>query len=191
MRKIFCVPTRWVGGYVNMDTLNFAPDRINSVRRLLEQGEMRPMGEHKELEDDENWKQIIPYIVFRCGPFFLQYNRGSTAGEQRLKEFTSIGIGGHMESPHLITNMLREVEEEVSISGLWSPTFRYCGLVYDPTTPVGRVHLGLVFVVEAPHPDRFRFEARKETNKLRFNLLGEIEKYEQWSQAIINNLKGL
>src|SRR5262245_47896142 len=72
-----------------------------------------------EVETDPSFKQLIPYIVLKCGELVFQYRRGSSGTEKRLEALRSIGIGGHIseadaaggDDPYQ-TGMLRELTEE-------------------------------------------------------------------------------
>ena len=54
-----------------------------------------------QVETDPSYKQLIPYVITQYnGPhedsLILSYTRGKSGGEDRLKKFKSIGIGGHV-----------------------------------------------------------------------------------------------
>src|SRR4029077_7462779 len=49
-----------------------------------------------EVEDDPGYKQIIPYVVFRCASAVFCYTRGKSQGEARLHKLRSLGVGGHV-----------------------------------------------------------------------------------------------
>jgi predicted NUDIX family phosphoesterase len=105
------------------------------------------------VETDPTWKQLIPYCVLTHRGRIFTYTRGTGGGEKRLATKHSIGIGGHISEadarggtdPYR-TGMLRELSEEVSITPGW--TDRMIGYVYDPSTPVGTVHLGIVHHID-------------------------------------------
>jgi len=110
-------------------------------------------------EQCEAYKQVIPYIVMACGDRIMNYARGKAGGEARLHAFRSIGIGGHVnpwmdrEDAPLIAfthSTDREVEEEVAIQ----TTHRghAVALLNDNSTPVGRVHVGVVFLWRLNQP---------------------------------------
>src|SRR6056297_786730 len=113
------------------------------------------------MEQDPSYKQLIPYCVLQwdapTGPQVFAYTRGKGQGEHRLHAKRSIGIGGHISlddaaggSDPYRTGMQRELDEEVQIAG---PHRQECvGLIYDPATEVGQVHLGIVhrFRLERP-----------------------------------------
>lgn len=109
-------------------------------------------------EGDERFLQVIPYCLIRRGDSFYAYRRKGS--EERLHDLFSLGFGGHVDledmrhdgSPHLHVQdmisscMMRELEEELQgpSNGYWKD---FLGVIYDPSNEVGRVHLGLVYVL--------------------------------------------
>jgi predicted NUDIX family phosphoesterase len=158
----------------------------------------RPRG---EVEQDPSFKQLIPYVIF-ChrspgGVELFQYQRGKGQGEGRLHSKRSIGVGGHISSedaaaasPAYDEGMRRELEEEVVIESASSQ--RCVGLINDDQSEVGRVHLGVVHLVEVERPavrgrERDLLEAG-------FRPLPAIradrERLETWSQYCLDALFG-
>lgn len=135
------------------------------------------------LEIDPSWKQIVPYLVLRDGPLVYLMQRTRAGGDARLHDRWSIGIGGHVEAGDgdAIGGLRREWQEEIDAA--FVPGWRFVGLLNDDTTPVGAVHLGLVFEADAAG----RPVAIRETDKLRgaFATLGTVEArrddLESWS----------
>jgi predicted NUDIX family phosphoesterase len=109
------------------------------------------------VETDPSFKQLIPYVVLACGGDLFHYTRGAGGGEARLRTLRSVGVGGHItaadaagSSDPYRAGMLRELAEEVELD---SPhTERVLGLVYDPSTPVGEVHVGVVHLLMLDQP---------------------------------------
>ena len=144
-------------------------------------------------EESPDWKQLIPYVVVRDrGRVFLM-ERTDAGGDPRLHHKASIGVGGHLnpvddgEDP-LHVGLRREWAEEL-VAG-WEPEFRLVGLLNDDSNPVGSVHLGVVFEVEA---DGRRVEVR-ERDKLTGRMvapaevLGAWERLETWSRLVAEHL---
>src|SRR5271166_5949483 len=73
----------------------FCPDAERYLAALLvpELMQYRP---RSEVEDDPGFKQIIPYVVFRCDNAIFCYTRGKSQGEVRLHRLRSLGVGGHV-----------------------------------------------------------------------------------------------
>jgi predicted NUDIX family phosphoesterase len=118
------------------------------------------------MEADESWKQVIPYPVLRDGTSWFLMRRTKAGGDARLHDRWSIGVGGHVNPTDggldgdLGGALRREWLEELAVD--FVPEFRFVGLLNDDTTPVGRVHLGLVYEADAAG----RPVAIRETEKL-------------------------
>ncbi|MBA3688631.1 MAG: NUDIX hydrolase [Chloroflexi bacterium] len=144
-------------------------------------------------EDDPALKQLIPYVVVRDGPLVYLMERTSAGVDPRLHGKASIGVGGHLnpvdegEDP-LTDGLRREWSEELVVD--WEPEFRLVGLLNDDSNPVGSVHLGVVFEVQA---DGRPVEVR-ERDKLtgRFASAAEVqaawERMETWSRLVADHL---
>ena len=157
----------------------------------------RPRG---EMEENPKFKQLIPYVVFRhrdtAGEAVFQYTRGSGMGEGRLHSKRSIGIGGHISIEDRTTEdavpyaegMRRELDEEVIID---TPFTEQCvGLINDDQTPVGRVHLGVVHLIDVERPDVRPRESDLLDAGFRpvAELLADIDRFESWSQFCLRSL---
>ena len=151
--------------------------------------EYRPRG---WAEEDPSFKQLIPYIVLRCGSLLFHYTRGGKGTETRLRALRSIGIGGHISSEEdaaatdpYRAGMLRELNEEVDIQ----TTFResMVGLINDDSMPVGQVHLGVVHLLDLLEPNVTPKEDA--IAKPGFAPLAELQaaagEFETWSQFVM------
>jgi predicted NUDIX family phosphoesterase len=144
-------------------------------------------------EEDPALKQLIPYVVVRDGALVYLMERTAAGGDPRLHGKASIGVGGHLnpvdegEDP-LADGLRREWSEELVAD--WEPEFRLVGLLNDDSNPVGSVHLGVVFEVQA---DGRPVEVR-ERDKLtgRFATVAEVratsERMETWSRLVADHL---
>lgn len=114
------------------------------------------------MEQDPAFKQVIPYLVLRDGPRWFLMRRTRAGGDVRLHDRWSIGVGGHLNpgDGDVFGGLRREWREELAAT--FEPDFVPVGLLNDDTTPVGEVHLGLVFVADAES----RPVAIRETDKL-------------------------
>jgi len=153
-----------------------------------------------EMESDPSFKQLIPYVILRHTDgdgnlHIFTYTRGSGQGESRLHAKRSIGIGGHISEadaaggtdPYL-TGMRRELDEEVVIDSVYSE--HRVGLIYDPTTEVGRVHLGVVHLFSLDQP-RVR-PNEDDISETGFVPLAELKQQrdslEVWSRLCLDSL---
>ena len=147
-------------------------------------------------EQDRDWKQLIPYVVVRDGRATFLMERTDAGGDARLHRKASIGVGGHLnpvdygEDP-LMAGLAREWAEELDAP--WQPRFELVGLLNDDSNPVGSVHLGVVFTVEA---DGHQVDVR-ETDKLSGRMASRDEvraawdRLETWSQLVAAELLGI
>lgn len=105
-----------------------------------------------ELESDETKLQLVVYCLVKTSDGYLTYRRKGAEG--RLHGLRSIGFGGHVEDgdgsvEDIITvNLHKEMTEELPDLHLTDNTIEFVGLLHNPSTPVGRVHLGLVYLVD-------------------------------------------
>jgi predicted NUDIX family phosphoesterase len=153
---------------------------------------------HKEflprsvMETDPSFKQIIPYIVFKHDETFFLMQRKATTTEQRLKNKYSLGIGGHIRQEDLVSNSLfdwakREFYEEVSYSDTF--TIEPFGILNDDSNDVGRVHIGLVFILHGTTDNISIKSELKSGVLLKINEIQQLVPYlEPWSQILAEQL---
>jgi predicted NUDIX family phosphoesterase len=157
------------------------------MRAVRESGSYLP---RPTAEADPGHQQLIPYVVVRQGSLMFLMERSTAGGDPRLHGKASIGVGGHLnpvdhgEDP-LMDGLRREWSEELLAD--FEPHFRLVGFLNDDSNPVGAVHLGVVFTVEADG----HAVAVREQEKLtgRFAAPDEIlaiwERLETWSQLTL------
>jgi predicted NUDIX family phosphoesterase len=106
-----------------------------------------------QAEENESYKQLIPYVLILCNGKILRYRRGRGGQETRLHGLYSVGVGGHIsEEDHGLFSsgigyqdaMRREIMEEVAVDGVHEVAV---AVINDDSTPVGRVHFGVVHVM--------------------------------------------
>lgn len=152
-------------------------------------------------EEDESFKQPIPYAVIKRGNKVFVYERLQGAGEERLHNKLSIGIGGHMNDIEdaetfndvLMENLKRELEEELKINSSTKPKLQIIGLINDDSDEVGRVHLGILTIIEVSEDTTVEV---RETEQLqgsffpidKLKLKQFYDRLENWSKIIIDIL---
>jgi predicted NUDIX family phosphoesterase len=155
--------------------------------------EFRPRA---EVETDPSVKQLIPYVIFRWRDRLFHYTRGVAGSEVRLRALRSIGVGGHINpidagsaDPYR-AGLQRELAEEVVLESPFRESV--LGLVYDPSTPVGQVHLGVVHVLDLDRPAvRPRETALAEAGFASVHDLSiQREAFESWSRFVLEALAG-
>jgi len=150
-----------------------------------------------EMEADPEFKQLIPYCIFRHEGRIFHYTRGGGQGEKRLHAKRSVGVGGHIssedenqpESPYL-EGMRREISEEIYVESSYSDNC--VGMLNDDSNDVGKVHLGIVHLFDLDQPlIRPREKDMLETGfSTTDELLANIEQFETWSQICLRHLFG-
>jgi predicted NUDIX family phosphoesterase len=169
----------WLG--VRRDGLDDALDAIRREGFFLRRG---------DAEEDPTHKQVIPYLVLRDGERWFLMRRTRAGGDARLHDLWSIGVGGHLNpgDGDVEGGLRREWAEEVVAD--FEPAFEAVGLLNDDTTPVGAVHVGIVFVADAAG----RPVGIRETDKLigSFATTGEVaavrDSMETWSRLVFDAL---
>lgn len=124
-------------------------------------------------EEATDWIQPIPYVVLRAGDEVFVMERLAGGTESRLHGKRSVGVGGHLHPADaadprglIAAGLDREWGEELDVpavphlclDGVLAPSetlrptgakpAQWVGVVHDDTIAVGRVHVGLVFVVD-------------------------------------------
>lgn len=147
-----------------------------------------------EVENDPAYQQIIPYVVFRHGDRYFLTHRLRASSEKRLRKQYSLGVGGHINPGDLdagdpiLDGLKREWQEEVVYDGRFEA--RLLGFLNEDSSPVSKVHLGVVFLVEGDSPSI----SIREVDKLAGELftLEEMRIYylamESWSQIVYDRL---
>ncbi len=165
----------------------------HAERVIRERSFFMPRG---EVEEDPAYQQIIPYVVFRHGARYLLTRRLKASSEKRLRQQYSLGVGGHINPGDLdggdpiSDGLKREWEEEVAYAGRFQA--RMLGLINDDSSPVSRVHLAVVFLIDGDSPDI----SIREVDKLSGELLTLLEmrifylEMESWSQIVYDRLVG-
>jgi predicted NUDIX family phosphoesterase len=149
----------------------------------------------REAGQDPGEPQVIPYVVFRHEDRYFLTHRLRRSSERRLRHLYSLGVGGHINPEDVAgaadpidAGLRREWEEEVTYAG--EVRYQVLGAINDSTTEVGRVHLGLIYLVDG---DRSEISIR-EVDKLAGALLPleAMRSYyldmESWSQLIFDYL---
>jgi predicted NUDIX family phosphoesterase len=163
------------------------------LRTVRASSEYRP---RSQVEDDPSLQQIIPYCVVRHphDDTYLITRRLRHSSERRLHHLYSLGIGGHVNPTDgvrgdpVIGGLSREWAEEIRCA---SPaTARLVAALNDDSSPVSRVHLGLVFLVEPT----LGFVEVRETHKLEGEVMpleamrDHYLSMESWSQLVFDDL---
>jgi predicted NUDIX family phosphoesterase len=154
---------------------------------------------HKEflwrskVEENPNYKQIIPYLVFTHKDKFFVMRRKNNASEARLQNKYSLGIGGHIRKEDITRAGImdwskREFHEEIKYDGTLS--IKPLGILNDESNPVGQVHTGFVFLLEGNSNEISIRDEHKEGTLLTLNECVELYSHmESWSKIVFDYLK--
>ena len=175
--------------------LNFEPSKYLDTILRKENHEFMT---RRDAENNPNFKQLIPYVIFYHDNKILSYQRGVLLSEDRLLHNHSIGVGGHIsiDDPNFFSNsyqkgMYREIHEELHIDTEYTEDI--VALLNDDSNDVGKVHFGIIHVLKVEKPLVRKKE--KSINNPTFEpiqtLKNNIEKYENWSKICIKNIDKL
>ena len=157
--------------------------------------EFRP---RSTVEDDPTFKQLIPYAILQAEidgkTSVFQYTRGNGQGEARLHAKRSIGVGGHISREDAVgqdlyrSGMLRELSEEMTINSHYDEEL--VGFIFDDSSPVGRVHLGVVHLLTLQSADASARETDLVDSGFQdvSELKAALDGFETWSQLCLLNL---
>jgi predicted NUDIX family phosphoesterase len=152
MEKILCLkraelPSEWLPqkDFIRLSESDFFK-KMEYVKRWFV--------DREEAETDFSYKQLIPYIVvLNARKEVLFYKRRGS--ENRLKNLYSVGIGGHINEEDrardlretVYNGMIRELGEETGLQ-VSEDQLRFCGLINEEVSKIGKTHLGLVYLLQ-------------------------------------------
>lgn len=185
--KILVVPQKVLQnlhqGFIGMQSFDAYENIINVHKQFLLRS---------EAEVNPEYKQIIPYLIFSHNNAFFLMQRRNDASESRLSNKYSLGIGGHIrqediEGKQISSWAWREFHEEVNYQGMLQ--IRPLGVVNDDATAVGKVHLGLVFLLVG---NQATISIKSELKEGRLVFLKDIKNLyhsmETWTQHVYDFL---
>lgn len=153
-----------------------------------------------DAEENKDFKQPIPYAVLKRGKEIFVYERLKGAGETRLHNKLSLGVGGHMNEIEgdlsfieLVTeNLFREIDEELQVDDGPFDT-NIIGLINDDEDEVGQVHIGILAIIEISEEQNVTVKETEELagQFLSIEKLKEKETYERlenWSKIVVDIL---
>ena len=186
--RLFDGVERWNG--ISSSSPSILESHIRSFGRFEVRGLM---------ETNEQFKQLIPYIVLRYEDKIFIMQRRDDASEERLKSKMSIGVGGHIRPDdiedvaqfnlHSLDWALRELNEE--ITGCDTRTARLVGLINDDSTEVGRVHCGVVYDIVLTHDQIAIKDEHKMGTFMSLDQCFDLyDRMESWGQIVLDQLRG-
>lgn len=160
-QRVLSIENKYVSALIAHQAFHFderticdAEERIRSFGKFVDR---------EWAESHSSVKQIVACgIVTNHGKILcLRRSRNSNRLELRLN--WTLMIGGHVDeddidaSDPVLSCVTREIKEETGLEPQSTP--RFLGYVTDPTTPVGRLHIGAVFIFESVQ-SRVRFSSK-------------------------------
>ncbi len=157
---------------------------------------------HGNAELDDTHKQPIGYMII-VNPYtksVFAFER-SKESDSRLKGKWSWGVGGHIEpfdmnhttNNPLTESRLRELKEEVVIEGNIKNIYPL-GYINDDNDEVGKVHFGILYLIEIDGSARAGCEEMKKAEMVSVSTLESLCKsdgviVESWSEIALSPLK--
>lgn len=184
------------------------PDQVIGLMQALDP--LMEIMERDYVEKDTTWWQPIPYGVIVDDRWrIVSYRRpDKQRGEERLRGQRSVGFGGHVDGCELIDAetgitrnamdvlqgcLERELDEELVTNFIPLAVDSCKGLIVDETNEVGKVHLGLVYLVMGA-TSALRAKSEDEVCELTtippsiYSITnGDNSEYENWSQLVLEN----
>lgn len=177
-----------------MNTLTVGLPAVNILDRIRQ----NPVWKERSLiEENENYRQVIPYVLIQAretGEFLLS-RRTAKQTEVRLHDKYSIGIGGHIDLPapdklipcQVYYGAKRELKEETG----WTSEgkgLHFQGIILTNVEPVDRVHVGVLYHTlvnkETPHSENGKHEHEWADMERLLQVYGRME---LWSQIVFDN----
>ncbi len=204
MEKILVFPSKLINKEVfsSCGGIVTEPNQICYIRNsILKSGELRFM-DRKAAEDDENYLQLIPYLILANGKNeYFSYARTKKGNESRLYDRYSIGLGGHinpvdstnLSEPNdtsLLNCIVRELREEIGIKLNLDFSLQNVALIFCQETPVDRVHFGLAVVLRLDTSDEsIKLEdALAKGEFVPWKHLKYYENLENWSKLLVDKV---
>ncbi|MCK5628428.1 hypothetical protein KAI12_03090 [Candidatus Bathyarchaeota archaeon] len=162
------------------------------------------------VEQDYQYKQLVAYVVIKTDELYLTYRRTKKGGESRLWKSYSLGVGGHInlddkeqltlfgsnqnKGMDFFTKAIwRELREELTIPTHTSGEPKLIGFVNDDSNDVGKVHFGLVWLLETNIS--YPLKGKKGLTELKFYDIESLKTkkplFETWSQLVIDRISRL
>jgi predicted NUDIX family phosphoesterase len=190
--NVLVVPTSGIAPFL---TGTFTSSKLDACLEYILGNQSFRM--RKLVEDDPSYKQIIPYVLVHHRDRYLLTRRTNRQTESRLHGKYSIGVGGHINDAEkfapdqniIEAGLERELDEEIHLLGR-RQSLSLVGIISDDSTPVGQVHLGLVFVLETDSPEFTVNEADLMTAEWATveSLQERFAMMESWSQIVFREI---
>jgi predicted NUDIX family phosphoesterase len=191
---VFAIPTEKLWKLLTYKEKGLIKGPGDVLKRIVQHGLFR---KRSELEEDTSFKQIIPYAIISTIDSFYVFRRISGQTEKRLHNKLHLGVGGHMNpgsstktgEKYLINELKREFFEEVKLlNGCLIEDIEFIGFINDDSIPVGRVHIGLLYIIRLSGKDVVINETDKMSAEWidKNDLSGYYEEMETWTKIAMD-----
>ena len=166
---VLAIPTDELWQLLTYEEKGLIRGNSEVLKRIIQNGLFL---RRSELEEDDSFKQIIPYAIISNNESFYLFRRTSRQTEKRLHNKFSLGVGGHMnpndsmetKEQYLVDELKRELIEEVKLlNGCLIEDIEFIGFINDDTISVGSVHIGLLYNIHVSNKEVYINETDKMT----------------------------
>ena len=147
------------------------------------------------VEEDEKFRQLIPYVVTIFEGKVLLLERLSSQGESRLHNRLSVGVGGHINPGDsvnggqdiILNGMWRELREELRFNT--RPETKFKGIINYYGEQVAKFHLGIVYTAIFTEEPAIRETEKMSGEFLKpAELTNHYDRMEGWSIVTLEHL---
>lgn len=190
--KVLVVPRTTISGKLNQKNGDFNLDELKEILKDSVYGTRFLM------EENFNFKQLIPYIAFISNDKVLVYKRSQKAGEGRLHDKYSLGVGGHVDLEDdksklalevFLDAAIREVKEEIGVD-ISREDLDVEYFINDESDDVGKVHFGVCFIINKDfNLDQGELDIIVDRKFMNQEEITQVyDKFETWSQIFYDNI---
>jgi predicted NUDIX family phosphoesterase len=165
---------------------------LNWIRLINDESKYLWM-RRERVEEDSNYRQIIPYAVVEKDGKILVYRRYKDGAEKRLVSKYSFGFGGHIHKSdkNWIEGFRRELVEEIELKPE-QYVFAVKGIICSNSTFVDSVHLGIIIQVNIIDPEFEPLPNLSEVSELIWSSYSGMQsitnvEWESWSKLLLEN----
>jgi predicted NUDIX family phosphoesterase len=192
--SVFAIPTDILWKLIPYKEKGLIKGTADVLNRIVQNGLFR---KRYELEEDPSFKQIIPYAIISNKDSYYVFRRITGQTEKRLHNKLHLGVGGHMNpgiskepgEQYLLNELKREFFEEVKLlNGCLIDKIEFIGFINDDTISVGRVHIGLLYLIRVSNKDVVINETDKMSAEWidKRDLFEYYEEMETWTKIAID-----
>ena len=144
--RVLSIPSRPMASV--LDQCKFYHERNKSTYVLEHIRRFGKYMDRRRAESSSDVKQIVSCAIVCNYNKILCIRRTKKSDRETLKLRWTVMVGGHVDeldsgsdSP-ILSCLIRELREELGVTPVEKPEL--LGIVFDPATPVGRLHIGII-----------------------------------------------